>query len=114
MTLAPRGELDISGGMFTLSFNPRGELSILFKNGGPNRGFHSQGITASSSSPKGTNFTSDGLRSLKRSAGLPDGICISVSDRLWLSDTGLPDGVFSNQKIPIWVNFGGHHNGQGW
>jgi hypothetical protein len=20
---------------------------------------------------------------------------------------GLPDGLFSNQKIPIWVNFGG-------
>jgi hypothetical protein len=25
---------------------------------------------------------------------------------LW-SNAGLPDGLFSNQKIPIWVNFGG-------
>jgi hypothetical protein len=24
---------------------------------------------------------------------------------------GLPDGLFSNQKIPIWVNFGGSSNG---
>jgi hypothetical protein len=23
------------------------------------------------------------------------------------SKPGLPDGLFSNQKIPIWVNFGG-------
>jgi hypothetical protein len=23
---------------------------------------------------------------------------------------GLPDGMFSNQKIPIWVNFGGNCN----
>jgi hypothetical protein len=25
---------------------------------------------------------------------------------------GLPDGTFSNQKIPIWVNFGGSGNGR--
>jgi hypothetical protein len=24
----------------------------------------------------------------------------------------LPDGIFSNQKIPIWVNFGGTYNGR--
>jgi hypothetical protein len=24
----------------------------------------------------------------------------------------LPDGIFSNQKIPIWVNFGGSCNGK--
>jgi hypothetical protein len=23
-------------------------------------------------------------------------------------NAGLPDGIFSNRKIPIWVNFGGH------
>jgi hypothetical protein len=23
------------------------------------------------------------------------------------SEAGLPDGLFSNQKVPIWVNFGG-------
>jgi hypothetical protein len=27
---------------------------------------------------------------------------------------GLPDGLFSNQKIPIWVNFGGSCNGKSW
>jgi hypothetical protein len=27
---------------------------------------------------------------------------------------GLPDGLFSNQKIPIWVNFGGPWNGKCW
>jgi hypothetical protein len=27
---------------------------------------------------------------------------------------GLPDGVFSDQKIPIWVNFGRPWNGKGW
>jgi hypothetical protein len=21
--------------------------------------------------------------------------------------SGLPDGLFSNQKVPVWVNFGG-------
>jgi hypothetical protein len=26
----------------------------------------------------------------------------------------LPDGLFSNQKIPIWVNFGGSFNGKCW
>jgi hypothetical protein len=30
------------------------------------------------------------------------------------SQPGLPDGIFSNQKIPIWVNFGGAWNGKGW
>jgi hypothetical protein len=30
----------------------------------------------------------------------PDGVC----------NTGMPDGLFSNQKIPIWVNFGGSCN----
>jgi hypothetical protein len=28
--------------------------------------------------------------------------------------TGLPYGLFSNQKILIWVKFGGHWNGKGW
>jgi hypothetical protein len=28
--------------------------------------------------------------------------------------TGLPDGIFSHQKIPIWVNYGGHWNGKSW
>jgi hypothetical protein len=28
--------------------------------------------------------------------------------------TGLPDGIFSNQKNPIWVNFGGLGNGKCW
>jgi hypothetical protein len=27
---------------------------------------------------------------------------------------GLPDGLFSNQKFPIWVNFGGPENGKCW
>jgi hypothetical protein len=27
------------------------------------------------------------------------------------AEPGLPDGLFSNQKIPIWVNFGGSCNG---
>jgi hypothetical protein len=27
---------------------------------------------------------------------------------------GLPDGIFSNQKIPIWVNFGGSQKGKRW
>jgi hypothetical protein len=27
---------------------------------------------------------------------------------------GLPDGIFSNQKIPIWVNFGVSCNGRCW
>jgi hypothetical protein len=27
---------------------------------------------------------------------------------------GLPDGIFTNQKIPIWLNFGGSCNGQFW
>jgi hypothetical protein len=30
------------------------------------------------------------------------------------SAAGLPDGIFSNQKIPIWVNFGGSCNGRCW
>jgi hypothetical protein len=25
---------------------------------------------------------------------------------------GLPDGIFSNQNIPIWVNYGGPSNGK--
>jgi hypothetical protein len=27
---------------------------------------------------------------------------------------GLPDGTVSNQKIPIWVNYGGSCNGKCW
>jgi hypothetical protein len=27
---------------------------------------------------------------------------------------GLPDGIFSNQKSPIWVNFGRPCNGRCW
>jgi hypothetical protein len=28
--------------------------------------------------------------------------------------SGLPDGLFSNQKVQIWVNFGGPLNGKCW
>jgi hypothetical protein len=32
--------------------------------------------------------------------------CQEVLLRQSCSEPGLPDGLFSNQKIPIWVNFG--------
>jgi hypothetical protein len=31
-----------------------------------------------------------------------------------VNEAGLPDGIFSNQKMPIWVNFGGPWNGKVW
>jgi hypothetical protein len=37
-----------------------------------------------------------------------------LNSKICRSATGLPDGIFPNQKIPIWVNFGGPCNGIFW
>jgi hypothetical protein len=39
---------------------------------------------------------------------------IFSANLLFSSGPGLPDGSFSDQKIPIWVNFGGSCNGRYW
>jgi hypothetical protein len=53
---------------------------------------------------------------------LPGAFCVSFicSLRVLLGprnaavSAGLPDGIFSNQKNPLWVNFGGSCNGRCW
>jgi hypothetical protein len=55
---------------------------------------------------------------LRKLAAWSNGIVSSCHRGGWSleveSRPGLPDGIFSNQKIQIWVNFGGSRNGRCW